>query len=373
MRRLIPAFLVMALAVLLASAAPVAAQEAPEPPLPVEAEEPAPAEGEGQITIMQVIQWGGAVGYFIIFLSFVTVVLVIAHVGALRRSRLLPQQAIDKLAKLLGEQKVEEAVDYSTQEASLISRVIAGGLSRHGHPYEEMEQVMSDVAEDEAMRLEQGVGYFSLLAAIAPLLGLLGTVIGMIAAFNQIAVRGVTTPGELADPIQRALVTTCFGLIVAIPNVVAFTFFRNKLRRLMADLSVLVDEFMMPFRSIVEHAAPAPAYAAAPAGATLAPEAEDDAPMLTLKTLPPSEAATAFEEEQAAPTPFDAQEGPGAGLEEAGEEIEESQPVAEAEEAEEPSAGGEEAEDEGEEAGAESEGEEPEADEDGEEEGKPKE
>ena len=317
MRRFSIVFTLM-LAVVMMAATGLRAQDEAAPPEPAPAQQEAQAQGaedEGQITLMRVIGWGGAIGYFIIFLSFVTVVLIIAHAGTMRRSRLMPAKAMETLGEFLSNEKVDEAYEYAENEGSLLSRVIAGGLSRLDRSYEEMEQVMSDVAEDEAMRMEQGVGYFSLLAAVSPLCGLLGTVIGMILAFNQIAVRGVTTPGDLAAPIQQALVTTCFGLVVAIPNVVAFTFFRNKMRRYMADLSVLVDEFMLPYRDKPVAAA----AALAPSGATAAVPVEENVPMLKVKGE-----ADPFEEQPQEPTPFDEpEENPSSGS----EAIEESSPV----------------------------------------------
>lgn len=204
--------------------------------------------GVGQVSLKQVIKWGGAIGYFIIFLSIVTLMLVAFHLIILRRTKMYPGSVRAKLNELFKEKKFTEAAEYVQGEPSLLGRIVSGGLSRARGGYADMEQVMTDVAEDEAMRLEQGVGYFSLIAAISPLCGLLGTVVGMILAFNEIATRGVVTPAQLARPIEQALVTTCFGLIVAIPNVVAYTFFRNKLHLLLADLSLVVEDLMTPFR-----------------------------------------------------------------------------------------------------------------------------
>ena len=253
-------------------------------------------EGSG-ISVFQVIRWGGIIGYVIILLSVLTLMLVTLHIFSLRKSVFYPTEARDRIAGFFRERKLKDAVAYARKERSLLSRVIVAGLSRIRGGYPEMEQIMNDVAEDEAMRLEQSVGYFSLLAAISPLCGLLGTVVGMIAAFNEISMKGVVTPKELADPIQKALVTTCFGLIVAIPNVIAFTFFRNRLHRLLAEVGLVVEELLMPFRGL--KAMPAKA-AAAKKTAPPAPEPPAE------EAVPEAEAAPSEEEAEAETPPEEA-------------------------------------------------------------------
>ena len=240
----------------------------------------AQAGGEDRLSIGQIIQWGGAVGYFIIGLSVITVFLILVQLLNLREGRFCRRSKQKKYAQLIGAGQTREAAELAVKDRSLLGRVLAVGFSRMRGGYEEMEHVMSDVADDEAMRQEQGVGYFSLLAAISPLCGLLGTVVGMIVAFNEIAIKGVVTPKELADPIQKALVTTCFGLVVAIPNVVAYTFFRNKLQKIMAEVSVVVEDLMTPFRRLQpEEQAPAIAPLPAPGeDATVAEAAHAEPP-----------------------------------------------------------------------------------------------
>ena len=277
----------------------------------------AAAGDEGRISIGKIIEWGGYIGKFIILLSVVTVFLVLLNVFLLRRGRLCPKGVERKVRELLKAKRIRAASEYTLKQSSVLSRVICIGLTRRRGGYEEMEQVMADLADDEAMRLEQGIGYFSLLAAISPLCGLLGTVVGMIAAFNEIAVKGVVSPGELADPIQKALVTTCFGLVVAIPNVVAFTFFRNKLQRILAEISVVVEDLMTPFRGLKPSAPPI----GIEAEAETEPEAEADA----MPALIPTEA-----EPTATPTEAPEEEEPGPAEAEAAE----AEPEGETEEVE---------------------------------------
>ncbi len=248
-----------------------------------------------QISIGKIVQWGGKIGYFIIFLSVLTLMLVGFHLMLLRRKRFCPPSLQDKVAALIRERKMKEAAEMVRSDNSLLGRIISSGLSRVRGGYEEMEEIMNDVAEDDAMRLEQGVGYFSLIAAIAPLCGLLGTVIGMILAFNAIANKGVVNPGDLADPIQQALVTTCFGLIVAIPNVVAFTFFRNRLHVLLADTAIVVEDLMLPFRKLKPTPAKAATKAEKPYDAEHFPRPGDEKASASAGPEEPSESTEAEE------------------------------------------------------------------------------
>ena len=212
----------------------------------------APAPSQGAVSLMQVIKWGGPIGYVIILLSVVTLMLIVRHLFSLRRKALCPDTVRDKLAECISERKFNEALEFVQKDNSMLSRVLSIGFSRLSGGYSEMEQVMNDAAEDEAMRLEQGVGNFALIANVAPLLGLLGTVVGMVFAFDKIAndPAGAATPSKLAEPIEMALVTTVFGLLVGIPNVLAHTAFRNKLHRLLAEVGLAVDELMLPLRGM---------------------------------------------------------------------------------------------------------------------------
>lgn len=220
-------------------------------------------EMAGEISVMQVIRWGGPIGYIIIGLSFVTVALVAYALFRLRRSVLVSENARQQIATFFKERKIKQALDFCKEDASLLSSVIEAGLGRVRGGWSAMEEVMEDVGEEEGVRLQQLVGAFALIAAISPLLGLLGTVSGMIGAFNTIATspEGAANPKMLAGEIQQALVTTFFGLTVAIPNVVAFTVFKNRLERIMIELGVVVEELMAPFKSLKP--APAPAAGAA--------------------------------------------------------------------------------------------------------------
>jgi biopolymer transport protein ExbB len=216
------------------------------------AKAPAPGPADKELTLWQIIQWGGAIGYIIMLLSVVSVMLMVKQALAIRKKTLCPDATRDKIAALIAEKKLKEVVEFVNRDNTLLSRVLSVGFSRMRGGYSEMERAMSEASEDEAMRMEQSVGNFSLLANVAPLLGLLGTIVGMVFAFDKIAKdpAGAATPSKLAEPIEMALVTTVQGLVVAIPCVIAFSWFRNRTNRLLAETGLVIEDLMMPFRNL---------------------------------------------------------------------------------------------------------------------------
>jgi len=306
-----------------------------EPAAPAEAAAPEPARG---ITIGQIIQWGGGIGYIIIALSVLTIMLVVKSFFTLRRTLLVPSAVQEQIEQLFRQRKIKEALEACRQDGSLLARVIEAGLTKVRGGWTAMETVMTDVAEEEGLRMQQQVGWFSLIAAVAPMLGLLGTVVGMIGAFYKIAQQTeIKSAGPMAGDIQQALVTTCFGLIVAIPNVWAYTAFRNRLERLMMELSIVASELMTPFKGLrpvtaVPRPAARPAaasVAAAAAGAATeketdkAPEAAPSpAPEKKAEPAPAAEATEpeAAEADESAPEPSEEEGGTAEENEEAEEE-----------------------------------------------------
>jgi len=259
------------------AAPPTTEKPAEEAETPAE-EEAAPAgaddteAGAKEESIWQIIEYGGVVGYIIIFLSFVALALICRNVVSLRRGVLVPPAAEKQIETFFNEKQLKEAVDYCEKNNSMLTRVVGAGLGEIRSGYPEMQSVMQEVGEEESIRLHQQVGYLSLIAAIAPMLGLLGTVLGMIGAFNEIAQsQGLAKPADLAYNIQKALVTTCMGLIVAVPTLTAFAFFRNRVVRVVLEAGVVSGELTKRFKFM--RVASRPAQPGAAAKPTSAPAA----------------------------------------------------------------------------------------------------
>ena len=241
----------------------------------------APAQEAPATTgIMYYIKAGGPVGGVIIAVSFLGVTWILRHMFFLRRNVLAPKKVQRQLSEFFTQKKIKEAVEYCQKNRSVLARIVGSGLAEIRSGYDAMSEVMEEVGEEEAIRINQSVGMLSLVGAIAPMLGLLGTVLGMMAAFRAIGSGGMAKPAELASNIQLALTTTCMGLIVAVPAIVAYTIFRNKAVRVMLEVAVIANDLTSRFRNVRVTASstsevPAPAKAE-PAKKAPAPKPGDE-------------------------------------------------------------------------------------------------
>jgi biopolymer transport protein ExbB len=137
------------------------------------------------------------------------------------------------------------------RSGSVLGHVVAAGLSEVRSGYGEMADVAEEVSEVETSRLHQRVGWLALIGAIAPMLGLTGTVLGMMGAFGTISQMETQPPPKLlAGHIQHALVTTCLGLIVAVPVLVAYAVFRNRVNTLMHEVGAAASEVIGRFKNV---------------------------------------------------------------------------------------------------------------------------
>jgi biopolymer transport protein ExbB len=200
-------------------------------------------------TIMQ----GGVIGFVIIGLSIAALALAIEHFMTIKRDQLVPPELLGHLESLFEDEEYEEAMTLCESAPNFLTNVIAAGLPKIGQPYEQIEASMQEAGEQEAVKLHQKISYLSLIGNISPMLGLFGTVTGMIVAFNVIAKsQGAPSPADLAGGIQVALVTTFLGLLVAIPAVAAYFYFRNKVIRIVMEVGTIAEELMERFRPTEE-------------------------------------------------------------------------------------------------------------------------
>ncbi len=241
------------------------APPAPEttPAAPEAAAAPAAGAAETQqaqkVTLIQMLKWGGPVGFVILGLSVATVALIFKHVFALRRSTLIPPRVIDTLEQLISQKKIKEAIDFCKTDESPLAKMMGAGLGELRHGYEDAVEIMQEVGEEEVLKHNTGISLFGMIANVGPMLGLLGTVTGMVRTFNEIATAmGAVKPAQLASGIQEALITTVLGLVVAIPNVFAFTMLKNRVTRMFLQLGVVTEELMSPLKGlrVVSGAAP---------------------------------------------------------------------------------------------------------------------
>ena len=200
-------------------------------------------------TILDTIAQAGLIGYVIIFLSIVAVAIGLENFFTLSRDKLAPPELIDQIQSLFDDEEYQEAMELCEDEPNYFSRVCGAGIAKIGHSHATMEKAMEEMGDEESIKLHQKVGWLALIANVAPMMGLLGTVGGMVAAFNTIASSGgQASPAELAGGISMALITTMLGLIVAIPVTAAFAFIRNRMVRSIIEVGAIVEDLFERFR-----------------------------------------------------------------------------------------------------------------------------
>ena len=195
----------------------------------------------GMMGVREMLEAGGYIGYIILALSVGMVALIVEHLITIRRGALIPDGLAEQVHQLLAQGQVQQAQQACSERPSFLSRLLSAGLDEVGVGYNEIEKAMESSAAEQAARLFRKVEYLSVIATIAPMLGLLGTVWGMILAFMEFEQKANPQVSELAPGIYRALVTTLFGLCVAVPALASLAFFRNRIDELVAQASLLAE------------------------------------------------------------------------------------------------------------------------------------
>ena len=200
------------------------------------------------IDVRQMFVDGGAIGYIIVALSLVMLALVFEHMLTIRRQTLMPHGLAEDIQKLISQGQVKLAEERCIASSSFLGYLLAAGIKEIELGYSAVEKAMEDAAAQQAARLMRKIEYLSMISTIAPMLGLMGTVWGMILAFMEFERKANPQVSELAPGIYKALVTTLFGLIVAIPAIAAFGFFRNRIDELVAQTALTAEQVFADFK-----------------------------------------------------------------------------------------------------------------------------
>jgi len=239
-------FAILALLFLIAVPAVAGAAFAADAPA---AESSADRMNSGTLTMQQIFRDGGTVGWIIVVLSVATLAVIIEAAVNIRRDKLCRPELIDEVEALLDENELQEALELCESEPNFFTNMVGAGLERANLGYDEMKAAAENRGFIEITKLSQKVGWILWLSNVGPLLGLFGTVTGMIAAFNVIKALGSqVTPTDLATGISAALVTTFDGLVVSIPAVTAYQYFRDKVAKIAIDFGGVVEGMFQRFR-----------------------------------------------------------------------------------------------------------------------------
>jgi len=233
---------------------------------------PAPAAaGSGEITLEQakaeaekgggndfisVVISSGPLGIALwlslLLTSMAGVYLCIDAFVKIRESRIMPMELLNKVRAAMDEGDVGKALEYCKAEPTILSNILRAGFENVEEGFDVIQESINAVADLESERLLQRVTYLSVVSNLAPMLGLLGTVQGMIYAFATLATQsaGAAQQAMLASNIAQALYTTAAGLVVAVPTVAFFYFFRNRANNIILSMVILTNDLIKTLRNV---------------------------------------------------------------------------------------------------------------------------
>lgn len=184
----------------------------------------------------EIINAGGPVMWPIILCSIGAVATVLERLWSLQRAKIIPPELADKIWKLVRAGQLTDRHVEALAQNSALGRILAAGLSCRHRSREIIKESIEDTGRHVAHELERFLNILGTIAAVAPLLGLLGTVTGIITAFAAITAQGVGDPRVLSGGIGEALVTTAAGLIVAIPALIGYRYLRARVDGLVIEM-----------------------------------------------------------------------------------------------------------------------------------------
>ncbi|MEM9415236.1 MAG: MotA/TolQ/ExbB proton channel family protein [Planctomycetota bacterium] len=192
---------------------------------------------------------GNLIIMLLLLMSAVVMGFTLMLIFKYRRNQVLPEETRDEIEALLAEKKYREAIEFSQDDDSYLGQVVSAALGEASNGYAAMERAVEEAGDAAAVKILRPIEYLNVLGNISPMIGLFGTVFGMIVAFQAlVASEGGADPTELAGGISTALVTTFWGLVVAIPALSAYSLIRNKIDAHCAEGILIVEELIAPFK-----------------------------------------------------------------------------------------------------------------------------
>ena len=186
--------------------------------------------------MLELVIAGGWVMVAILACSVIALAIVAERLWALQRRRVLPPHLVAQAWRWATSGELDQSHLRALRESSPLGRVLAAALVNRHHPREIMKEAVEDTGRHVVHELERYLNTLGTIAGISPLLGLLGTVIGMIKVFTTITTEGVGNPGALAGGISEALITTAAGLVVAIPSLMFYRYLRGRVDELVVRM-----------------------------------------------------------------------------------------------------------------------------------------
>ncbi|OGW83578.1 MAG: hypothetical protein A3C47_07310 [Omnitrophica bacterium RIFCSPHIGHO2_02_FULL_51_18] len=200
----------------------------------------APAASAG-VTLWQLLVSGGVVMIFLGLLSVTAAAFIIYHFKYVKLNKLVPQDFVENLIFLLEKKEFQKAVSVCKQQKNIVSAIALKGLAAKPRGAAVAENAIQNEGKAQLERLWQNLNYLGDIAALAPLLGLLGTILGMIDAFHYFKA-GSVHPGVLTQGLAKAMVNTAMGLVIAVPSLAFYSYFRGKISRITSSAEAAASE-----------------------------------------------------------------------------------------------------------------------------------
>lgn len=195
--------------------------------------------------VIELIFQGGILMFPIMLTSVIALAIALERFITLRRASTDAREFMDAMRTVLRQHRIQEAIEICDENDAPVARVVKAGLLKYDRSKEEIRAAMEDAGHLEVPRLERYMSALATCASVAPLLGLLGTVQGMIKAFAKIQdLRGQVNPADLAEGIGNALITTAAGLTVAIPTLVVYNYFVSRIDNTVNEMEVGASELV---------------------------------------------------------------------------------------------------------------------------------
>ena len=186
--------------------------------------------------MLELLTAGGWLIWPILFCSIASLAIIIEKCRRLGEDRVMPPGMYDRIEKLIRDKKLTNAHLVTLADQSPLGSIFATAISQAHLRKSELKATVEDSGRHQVYEMEKYLNTLGSIAAITPLLGLLGTVVGMIKVFAAITIVGVGQPQELAEGISQALITTATGLTVAIPSLLFYRHFKSRIRALSIDM-----------------------------------------------------------------------------------------------------------------------------------------
>ncbi|MCM8801436.1 MAG: MotA/TolQ/ExbB proton channel family protein [Candidatus Omnitrophica bacterium] len=201
-----------------------------------------------KMNLWQIFLAGGPVMWLILLCSIFALAIILERLWQLHRFKIDTQRFLKSILDKMRHQKIKEALEICDKTHSPISYILKAGILKHDRTRPQIKEAIEDASLYEIPKLERNLSLLATIAHISPLLGLLGTVTGMVRCFQAIQVKATSfnpvSPGDLAGGIWEALLTTVFGLIVAIPTYVAYNYLVNRINNFILEMEKAATELV---------------------------------------------------------------------------------------------------------------------------------